>query len=501
MRSQHLRVPGWLAVCCVGMVMAAACGTLSDPPVAAGGDGTRLGPGAGGEGVGDEPASGDLDGGSVDPGSPEAGSTEAGGATGGDATGGDQAPGSASGPLSQGVSDTQIKIGMSLPLSGLAGDLLGEEALGAAEAYFDAINAKGGINGRKVKLIAYDDPNLDLTQQLLNFRKLWEQDKVAAIFTAIPAGVGNYVTEKKIPTFVLGFSSDSFTSKYPTIFPILQSSQSAVYSFVAGLKQLGVTKPGMRVGIISMSEIVPVSPYLPYAEEAWREIAGAEVVAKEVFNLTQGDCTPVMNKMKSLNVDWIDFQTLAWSLCVSAAARIGYKPNIGWGDWPTNVPFLAQNAGPAVEGVWFMAPADEPGGYPRSNAPTPALQEYRTTLETYKPVAAEPIHISSVFTQTYYMAAQVLGAALKAQGENITQAGLLRWLQVDSEGYDMGIAPPLASWKPNCKVGVNTIWIGQWTWKDGAPVRVGRTSYIDNPYAVDKYGPCYVTEIADKIEG
>ncbi len=398
------------------------------------------------------------------------------------------------------MTDTQIKIGMSMPLSGLAGDLLGNEGLGAAEAYFDAINAKGGINGRKVKLIAYDDPNLDLTQQLLNFRKLWEQDKVAAIFTAIPAGVGNYVTQNKIPTFVLGFSSDSFTSKYPTVFPILQSSQSAVYSFVAGLKDLNVIKPGMKVGIISMSEIVPVDPYLPYAEEAWTQIAGANVVDKEVFNLTQGDCTPLMNKMKSLDVDWVDFQTLAWSLCVSAAGRINWKPKVGWGDWPTNVPYLADNAGPTVDGVWFMAPADEPGGYPRSPAPTPALQEYKDILSTYKPVAAQPIHISSVFTQTYYMAAKVLSDALKDQGKNITQPGLLDWLQNKSAGYDMGIAPPLESWKPNCKVGVNNIFIGQWTWQGNAPVRVGKTPYIENPYAVQKYGPCYVTAIADKIE-
>src|SRR5579859_5834245 len=51
-----------------------------------------------------------------------------------------------SGPSDPGVTDTEIRIGASGPLSGVAG-FLGEEAFGAIDSYFQLINAQGGING------------------------------------------------------------------------------------------------------------------------------------------------------------------------------------------------------------------------------------------------------------------------------------------------------------------------------------------------------------------
>ena len=81
-----------------------------------------------------------------------------------------------------GISDTEIKIGSTPPFSGPV-SILG--TLGkAAQAYVSKINAEGGINGRKIKLIQYDDgynpgKALELT------RKLVEEDGVSFIFQTV----------------------------------------------------------------------------------------------------------------------------------------------------------------------------------------------------------------------------------------------------------------------------------------------------------------------------
>ena len=428
-------------------------------------------------------------------GSPPAGAGgAAGGQTGSGGTGGtgEAAPGEGT-PL-QGVTDTEIRIGLTAPISGLFGEVIGEEVAGTLDAYFKDLNARGGIGGRSVRLIAYDDA-LDLSQTLINVRRLWEQDKVAAVLVTFPDGVADYVTRNNIPTFVLGFSASAFSSAYPTIFPILQSGASATYSFTYGLQEAGVPTDGMRVGMLYDTQIIDTRPYLDSARDAWG-IVGAEVVAAEPFNFADGDCTALVVKMRDLNIDWWDFEGLGWSLCVSAAQRQQYEPKVGWGNWPTNIGYLAQYAGPRVDGVWFMAPADENSGYPRER--TAEHQRYFDVLKRYHPRLTEPVHLDSVVTQTYWIAGRVIEAAMNAIKDNPTQEGIIAFLQ-GIKNFDTGIAPPIESWAPDCKVGVNTIWIGQWRWVDGAPVREPKSRYLSNPFATERYGRCFVTALADEV--
>lgn len=402
--------------------------------------------------------------------------------------------GASGGTPLQGVTGTEIRIGLTAPLSGLFGEVIGEELVGPLDAYFKDLNERGGIGGRKIRLVAYDD-GMELGRTLVNVRRLWEQDKVALILVTFPDGVADYVTRNRIPTLVLGFSASAFSSAYPTIFPILQSGASATYSFTYGLQQAGVPTKGMRVGMLYDTQIIDVRPYLDSARDAWKMV-GAEVVAAEPFNFADGDCTALVVKMRDLNIDWWDFEGLGWSLCVSAAQRQNYKPKVGWGNWPTNIGYLAKNAGPRVDGVWFMAPADENGGYPRQQ--TNEHRRFRDVLQRYHPKLVDPIHLNSVVTQTYWIAGKVIDAAFRAISDHPTQEGVVGFLQ-GIKNFDTGIAPPIESWAPNCKVGVNTIWIGEWKWVNGGPQREPHSGYLSNPFAREKYGPCFVTALADKV--
>ena len=99
-----------------------------------------------------------------------------------------------------GASDTEIKIGNIMPYSG---PLSAYGVIGRTEAaYFRKINAEGGINGRKITFISYDD-TFSPPKTVEQARKLVESDEVLLIFqslgTATNTAIQKYMNAKKVP--------------------------------------------------------------------------------------------------------------------------------------------------------------------------------------------------------------------------------------------------------------------------------------------------------------
>jgi branched-chain amino acid transport system substrate-binding protein len=128
-----------------------------------------------------------------------------------------------------GVTATSIKLGISSPKTGSPGLVYGKVP-GAMKAYFDHINANGGVNGRKITLISHDDkylPRLAATQTT----KLVLNDKVFAIVGALGTAThSNAYTAAKlarnnVPSLFVntGFSGFANKAKYPTAFMVLPS--------------------------------------------------------------------------------------------------------------------------------------------------------------------------------------------------------------------------------------------------------------------------------------
>ncbi|MGY4327761.1 ABC-type branched-subunit amino acid transport system substrate-binding protein [Bradyrhizobium sp. LB7.2] len=99
-----------------------------------------------------------------------------------------------------GASDTEIKIGNIMPYSGPASayGIIGK----TEEAYFKMINDKGGINGRKITFVTYDD-GYSPPKAVEQVRKLVESDEVLAVFnplgTPSNSAIQKYLNAKKIP--------------------------------------------------------------------------------------------------------------------------------------------------------------------------------------------------------------------------------------------------------------------------------------------------------------
>src|SRR6478735_3361074 len=117
-----------------------------------------------------------------------------------------------------GASDTEIKVGQTVPFSGPASAYA---TIGKTQAaYFKMINDQGGINGRKINLIQYDD-GYSPPKAVEQVRKLVESDEVLLTFQIVGtpgnAAVQKYLNTKKVPQLFAATGASKFTD--PKNFP------------------------------------------------------------------------------------------------------------------------------------------------------------------------------------------------------------------------------------------------------------------------------------------
>lgn len=118
----------------------------------------------------------------------------------------------------KGVTDKEIRVGQTMPYSGPVSPY---GVIGRANAaYFDMINAKGGVNGRKINFISLDDA-YSPPKTVEQTRRLVEQDEVAVVFGSLgtPTGlaVRKYLNTHKVPQIIMGTGASIFDD--PSSFP------------------------------------------------------------------------------------------------------------------------------------------------------------------------------------------------------------------------------------------------------------------------------------------
>jgi len=154
-----------------------------------------------------------------------------------------------------GVSDSEIKVGQSAPFSGPA-SAYGQISTAEAD-YFKMINDQGGINGRKITLIALDD-GYSPPKTIEVVRRLIEEDQVAILFqtigTASNAAIRKYVNQKQVPDIWLGSGASMFVAnpkEYPWSIPFQPSYrlEGQMYG-----KYILENKPDAKVAILFQND-------------------------------------------------------------------------------------------------------------------------------------------------------------------------------------------------------------------------------------------------------
>jgi branched-chain amino acid transport system substrate-binding protein len=148
-----------------------------------------------------------------------------------------------------GVTDTEIKIGQTMPYSGPASAY---GVIGRAEAaYFKMINEQGGVNGRKITFISLDDA-YSPTNTVEQTRRLIEDEHVAFIFGSLGTpnlAVRPYLNDNKIPDLFLGGAADGLgdPEHYPWTIGLNPAISSEAYIYA---KYILATKPSAKIGML-----------------------------------------------------------------------------------------------------------------------------------------------------------------------------------------------------------------------------------------------------------
>jgi branched-chain amino acid transport system substrate-binding protein len=153
-----------------------------------------------------------------------------------------------------GVTDTEIKIGQTMPYSGPASAY---GVLGRTQAaYFKMINEQGGVNGRKLNLITVDD-GYSPPKTVEQTRRLVEQEGVAFIFgslgTPTNAAIRSYLNDNKVPQLLITTGSAMFGDplRYPWTMGAIPNYQTEAHIFA---KHILATKPDAKIAVLYQND-------------------------------------------------------------------------------------------------------------------------------------------------------------------------------------------------------------------------------------------------------
>src|SRR5205823_5581607 len=201
-----------------------------------------------------------------------------------------------------GATDTEIKIGNIMPYSGPASAY---GVIGSTEAaYFKKINAEGGINGRKINFISYDD-GYSPPKTVEQARKLVESDEVLLIFNPLGtppnSAIQKYMNAKKVPQLFVATGATKWND--PKEFPWTMGwqpnyqSESRIYA-----KYLLKEKPNAKIAVLYQNDDYG-KDYLKGLKDGLGAKGATMIVAEESYETTEPSIDNHIVKLKSTGAD------------------------------------------------------------------------------------------------------------------------------------------------------------------------------------------------------
>jgi branched-chain amino acid transport system substrate-binding protein len=214
---------------------------------------------------------------------------------------------SSSGALAQkkydpGASDTEIKVGNIMPYSGPASAY---GVIGRTEAaYFKKINAEGGINGRKINFISYDD-SYSPPKAVEQARKLVESDEVLLVFNSLGtpsnSAIQKYMNAKKVPQLFVATGATKWNDSkdFPWTMGWQPSYQSEARIYA---KYILKEKPNAKIAVLYQNDDYG-KDYLKGLKDGLGAKAASMIIAEESFETSEPTVDNHIVKLKSTGAD------------------------------------------------------------------------------------------------------------------------------------------------------------------------------------------------------
>jgi branched-chain amino acid transport system substrate-binding protein len=322
----------------------------------------------------------------------------------------------------RGVTPTEIKIGQTMPYSGPVSAF---GALGKGEAgYFKMLNARGGINGRKVDLISLDDgyaPPKTVEQT----RRLVESDEVALIFSSIGTAhntaIAKYLQANNIPQLFLA----SGASKFADIaqFPQATVGVQAPFRYEARLyaRYALVKNPNAKFAVISQNDDFG-RDYLAGLKDVLGEKYNS-IVTASTYEVTDPTIDSQIVKLKASGADvFVIAATPKFAAqAIRKAFEVGWRPMTFLSNtavWISTVMIPAGvEAGTGIISTAYVKDPDDPAW--KDDAGVKAWREF---MSQYVPEADQ--HDTNYVNA--YNSAMALEAVLKACGDDLSTENILK---------------------------------------------------------------------------
>jgi len=332
-----------------------------------------------------------------------------------------------------GVTDRKIVIGTTTSLKGPLAFRGEEISRIGAQAYFNYINEQGGVHGRKIENIIYDD-EFKIAKAVQNVRKLVLTDQVFCLFSTLSTNINlalvksQIIQKNRIPLFspitlfpeIVRPLNRYIFSLYPDIYT--QAQKMVNYAVKIKKKKVCVLYHDNRYGYKGLDGV-----------KVALEKKGLPLLSEASIKMGETDFQSQIARFKSADPDTVVLFTydLQSALFIKQAKTLGWTPQF-IGASPLATKRFIEAAEGAAEGavVLNIIPNAE-------TSMKPGVVEYRNSLKKYFP-GREPSNASLLG----YTSAKVLAEGLSRAGRDLTREGFIKALETGKK-YETNIIYPV----------------------------------------------------------
>ena len=330
----------------------------------------------------------------------------------------------------EGISKDQVVVGTSVALSGTLA-YMGKAIEEGMKVYFDEVNQKGGVNGRKIRLITYDD-EFKPAKTVANAKLLVERDNALALVgvlgTPTVLAAYEYLQEKRVPMIgALSISDAVSTPPRDLIYalPSPQSTEAAAYIDYA-VKNLNAK----RVAILYQND----SWGKPAMEVAEKRLAthGMKVVESQTFERLATDLTSQVFRLKESNPDVVIVYALGQQAAsfFKAAEKLSWNPTVFGAGGLNDSKFIELLDGKPVK--LYVASYYDP-----IDGDNPAIRQF---VDAYGKMFSG--NKPSSLALMGYSAASVFTEALRRTGDQPSRAAITKAMD-GLKNFDQKIGPKI----------------------------------------------------------